>query len=168
MIINTVPSIAQEIYEEIGEPSDLSIAAISAWVRRNIGALSNALNATFSIEENTLEIKPNLNDIQKYIFKKMYSIYFFDLKIKSTGSLAITDYVTIKDDIGTVQKANKNEVLKSFYQIRKQEYEELKSLIDTYNLNEVTPLQVAGDDTIEGSYDLTRGALYNVRSIYGL
>lgn len=165
-MINTVTSIAQEIYEEMGEPSDFSIAAIAAWVRRNIGGLGNLLNVEFIIDNSTLEINPNLNDIQKYIFKKMYSIYFFDLKIKSVASLAITDFTSIKDDFGSVQKLNSNEVLRNFYQIRKQENEELKSLVDTYNINEVSPLQVAGDDTIPGFYNTERDALYNIRTTY--
>lgn len=166
MIINTVTSIAQEIYEEMGEPSDFSIAAIAAWVRRNIGGLNNILATEFTIDSATFEITPNLTDIQKYIFKKMYSIYFFDLKIKSTGSLAINDYTSIKDDFGSVQKLNKNEVLKNFYQIRQQEYKELQELVNKYELNEVSPLQVAGDDTIPGSYDSERDALYYIRTIY--
>ena len=166
MIINTVTSIAQEIYEEMGEPTDFSIAAIAAWVRRNIGGLGNMLNTEFTIDSSTFEISPNLTDIQKYIFKKMYSIYFFDLKIKSTGSLAINDYTSIKDDFGSVQKLNKNEVLKNFYQIRQQEYKELQDLVNKYELNEVSPLQVAGDDTIPGNYDFERDALYYIRTIY--
>ena len=166
MIINTVTSIAQEIYEEMGEPSDFSIAAIAAWVRRNIGGLGNMINTEFSIDNNSLEITPNLTDAQKYIFKKMYSIYFFDLKIKSTGSLAVNDYTSIKDDFGSVQKLNKNEVLKNFYQIRQQEYKELQDSINKYELNEVTPLQVAGDDTIPGNYNFERDALYSIRAIY--
>jgi hypothetical protein len=166
MIINTVTSIAQEIYEELGEPSDLSIAAIAAWVRRNIGGLGNLINTEFQINSTSLEITPNLNDAQKYIFKKMYSVYFFDLKIKSTGSLASTDFITIKDDIGSVQKANKNEILKSYISVRKQEYDELQDFVNKYELNEVTPLQVAGDDTIPGSYRGEMDALYNIRTIY--
>jgi hypothetical protein len=166
MIINTVTSIAQEIYEEMGEPDDFSVAAIAAWVRRNIGGLNNLIGAEFEINATTLEITPNLSDAQKYLFKKMYSIYFFDIKIKSTGSLAINDYVTIKDDIGSVQKINKNEVLKNFYNIRQQEYKELQDFVNKYELNEVTPLQVAGDDTIPGSYRSEKNALHYIRSIY--
>jgi hypothetical protein len=166
MIINTVTSIAQEIYEEMGEPSDLSISAIAAWVRRNIGGLGNLINTEFQVNDTTLEINPNLNDAQKYIFKKMYSVYFFDLRIKSTGSLASTDFITIKDDIGSVQKANKNEILKSYISVRKQEYDELQDFVNKYELNEVTPLQVAGDDTIPGDYRYERGALYNIRTIF--
>jgi hypothetical protein len=166
MITNTVTSIAQEIYEEMGEPSDFSIAAIAAWVRRNIGGLGNSINTEFQINNETFEITPNLTDAQKYIFKKMYSIYFFDLKIKSTGSLAINDYTSIKDDFGSVQKLNKNEILKNFYQIRQQEYKELKDLTTKYALNAAIPIQVAGDDTIPGYYDSERNALYYIRTIY--
>ena len=167
MITNSVTSIAQEIYEELGEPSDLSIAAIAAWVRRNIGGLNNMIDTTFSVDSSSLEISPNLSDIQKYIFKKMYSVYFFDLRIRSTGSLATTDFITIKDDIGSVQKANKNEILKSYISVRKQEYDELKDLVNKYEFNQVTPLQVAGDDTIPGVYDpLGRNAFYNIRTIW--
>lgn len=167
MIINTVTSIAQEIYEELGEPSDLSISAIAAWVRRNIGGLGNLINTEFQVNSTTLEINPNLNDAQKYIFKKMYSVYFFDLRIKSTGSLASTDFITIKDDIGSVQKANKNEILKSYISVRKQEYDELQDFVNKYELNEVTPLQVAGDDTIPGFYDpVGRNAFRNIRTIW--
>lgn len=165
-MINTVTSIAQEIYEEMGEPDDFSIAAIAAWVRRNIGGLGNMLNNSYEINSSTLEISPNLSDIEKYIFKKMYSIYFFDIKIKSAGSLALTDYTSIKDDFGSVQKLNTNEILKGFYQIRQQEYKELKDLSTKYVLNASSPVQVAGDDTIPGSYDSEKDALYNIRTIY--
>jgi len=162
-MINTVASISQEIYEELGEQSDTSISAIAAWVRRNIGGLSSLLNKSFEIKNDTYEINPNLTDIEKYIFKKMYSIYYFDLKIKSTASLTATDYVSVKDDFGSIQKINSNEVLRNFYNIRKQEYEELKSFIDTYNLNEVSPLQIVGDDIFPGSYNPEN----TDRTIYG-
>jgi hypothetical protein len=149
---NYIASIAQEIFEELGEPSDFSISAIAAWLRRNIGGLGNFLNESFSINDQGLEISPALNDVQKYIFKKMYNVYYFDLKIKSVGSLATTDFITIKDDIGSVQKVNKNEVLKNYISIRKQEYDELKGLVYQYRNNESSPVQVAGDDTIPGFY----------------
>ena len=166
-MINTVTSISQEIYEELGEQSDTSIPAVAAWVRRNIGGLSSLINKEFEILDLNYEISPNLSDIEKYIFKKMYSIYYFDLKIKSTASLATSDFISIKDDIGSVQKINKNEVLKNYISVRKQEYNELKNLVDKYELNEVSPLQVAGDDTVPGYYDpLYKDALYKVRSIY--
>jgi hypothetical protein len=96
----------------------------------------------------------------------MYSIYFFDIKIKSAGSLALSDYTSIKDDFGSVQKLNTNEILKGFYQIRQQEYKELKDLSTKYVLNASSPVQVAGDDTMPGNYGSEKDALYNIRTIY--
>lgn len=165
-MINTVASVAQEIYEELGEQSDTSIAAIAAWTRRNIGGLANLLNTEYTIDDNTLEIQPNLSDIEKYIFKKMYGVYFLDLKIKSTASSATSDYISIKDDIGSVQKINKNEVLKNYISVRKQEYDELQNMATDYIVYSAQPLQVAGDDTIPGFYDHRRGPLDNIRTIY--
>jgi hypothetical protein len=164
-MINTVASIAQEIYEELGEQSDTSISAIAAWVRRNIGGLSNLLNKSFEIKDANYEISPNLTDVEKYIFKKMYSIYYFDLRIKSTASLTSTDYVSIKDDFGSIQKINSNEVLRNFYSIRKQEYDELINLVSQYRGNSSEPLQVAGDDTVEGYYNSNN--INSSRSLYG-
>ena len=97
----------------------------------------------------------------------MYSVYYFDIKIKSTGSLATTDFITIKDDIGNVQKANKNEVLRNYITVRKQEYQELRDLITQYKNNSISPLQVSGDDILEGYYNPSyTNALYKIRNLY--
>ena len=94
----------------------------------------------------------------------MYNVYYFDLKIKSVGSLATTDFVSIKDDIGSVQKVNKNEVLKNYISIRKQEYDELENLIFQYRNNDSSPIQVAGDDTVPGVYRGNRVDWPGIRS----
>lgn len=56
----------------------------------------------------------------------------------------------------------------NFVELKKQESQELKNLIDSYNLNEVNPLQVAGDDTIQGvNYPFTYGNTY-IRNLNNL
>lgn len=148
---NNIVGIAQEIYEEIGEASGFSVAAITQWLRRNIGGLNTNLNQNFGVDDATFEITPSLSDMEKYIFKKMYFIYYFDVQIKSTGSTS--DFMSIRDDYGTVTRSSKNELLRNYVGIRKQEYDELKQLIAQYRNNNSGPIQVAGDDTIQGYYD---------------
>ena len=46
-----IVDIADEIYRELGEPSSLSIPAISFWIRSNVGELNNRINASFKIVE---------------------------------------------------------------------------------------------------------------------
>ena len=44
-----IVDIADEIFRELGEPSTISIPAISFWIRSNVGELNNRINTTFKI-----------------------------------------------------------------------------------------------------------------------
>ena len=46
-----VVDIADDIFRELGEPSSLSIPAITFWVRSNVGRLNNAINTEFAVDE---------------------------------------------------------------------------------------------------------------------
>ena len=46
-----IVDIADEIYRELGEPSSISIPAISFWIRSNVGELNNRINTSFKIVE---------------------------------------------------------------------------------------------------------------------
>ena len=77
-----IVSIADEAYRELGDPSDLSIATISFWLRTNLGHLNNMLNIDAEIDESTLELTGELTIDQAVIFKKLYFIHYYDLKIQ--------------------------------------------------------------------------------------
>ena len=47
-------------------------------------------------------------------------------------------------------KINKNEIIKSLTNLKRQEYSELQKLINGYKISNSTPKQVTGDDTVEG------------------
>ena len=51
-----VVDIADELYREIAEDSNYSIASISYWVRANIGRLNSHINTFLEIKSSTLEI----------------------------------------------------------------------------------------------------------------
>ena len=44
-----IVDIADEIYRELGEPSSISIPAISFWIRSNVGELNNRINTSFKM-----------------------------------------------------------------------------------------------------------------------
>ena len=44
-----IVDIADEIFRELGNPSTISIPAISFWIRSNVGELNNRINTTFKI-----------------------------------------------------------------------------------------------------------------------
>tara|TARA_R100000152_G_C6723667_1_gene149262 strand:- start:224 stop:736 length:513 start_codon:yes stop_codon:yes gene_type:complete len=157
-----VVDIANEIHRELGEPSDLSLAAISYWVRSNIGALNNHINKKYAINSTTYEILDVGHDgdgdapiglEEAAILKKMYVVYDYEKKLRSVLGAASQDAVIQISDLGTsIRKVNKNEVGKTFAQVKKQEIEELNRMIAHYKISSSIPRQVAGDDTEEGFY----------------
>jgi hypothetical protein len=161
-----IVDVADEIYRELGEPSDLNIASIAFWLRTNIGDLNILINKKFYIIDSTLEIGieegsgDEFKDIEKSIFKMIYSIHYYERLFRNALGAASTDSVIEIDQNGfRAKRVNKNELAKTYSDLRKQIVSELDILTRNYNLNESQPLQVAGDDTIEApgrSYSYSR------------
>ena len=154
---NKIVDISDEIYRELGEPSDLSIASVAFWLRTNIGKLNVLLNKPYLINETTLEIyssdetKDPFGINEKTIFKKIYTLYYYERLFRNALGAASTDSVIEIDQNGfRAKRVNKNELAKTYSELKKQADAELKILLDKYDINEVTPLQVVGDDTIGG------------------
>ena len=167
-----IVDIATELYDEFGEPSDLSIPSIAYWLRSNVGDLNILINKKFYIDENTLEITSDdesdiFGNIEKSIFKMLYSIHYYERMMRvSLFNATLDSVVSISDEGSSVTKINKNEMAKTYATLRKQISDELNTLTKNYNLNEAKPLQVVGDDTIPGLYpgEVKDGKTYN-RSI---
>jgi hypothetical protein len=161
-----IVDVADEVYRELGEPSDISIASVAYWLRTNIGKLNVLLNKPYLINETTLEIyssdetKDPFGINEKTIFKKIYTVYYYERLFRNALGAASTDSTIEIDQNGfRAKRVNKNELAKTYSDLKKQSDEALKMLLDKYELNEVTPLQVAGDDTIEApgrSYSYSR------------
>ena len=154
-----IVDISDEIYRELGEPSDLSHASIAFWLRTNIGDLNILINKKFYIVENTLEVGVEENsgdsfgNIEKSIFKMLFSVHYYERLFRNAlGAASVDSVVSVTDDGSTVVKINKNELAKNYSQLRKQINEELLALTKNYNMNEAKPIQVTGDDVIPGNF----------------
>lgn len=159
-----IVDIADEIYREMGEPSDSSVASIAFWLRTNIGRLNILINKPYSINETTLEISDTEEDpfgiAEKTILKLIYISYYYERLFRNALGAASTDSTIEIDQNGfRAKKVNKNELAKTYSDLKKQADDQLKMILDSYNINDVTPIQVAGDDTIEApsrSYTYSR------------
>ena len=150
-----VIDIAQEIYFDLNSPSDLSLAAISFWIRGNIGNLNNAIFANFAINENyeivEADVEININAVA--ILKKMYMVHRYAVIIRSKiTEVTANDVVEIQDQDTRVRRIDKNQLIRSISAEKKQEEEELRFLISNYRANKSTPGQVVGDDIVQGNY----------------
>jgi hypothetical protein len=167
---NKIVDISDEIYRELGEPNDITLSSIAFWLRTNIGDLNIMINKKFYIDETTLEITSEDTDpfgnIEKSIFKMIYSIHYYERLFRNAlGSASLDTVLSVTDDGSTVVKINKNELAKTYAQLRNQISDELQELTKNYNLNEVKPLQVAGDDTIADPNYSYRGGGSIIRNL---
>ena len=154
----TVTGLANEIYLELGSPSDLATGAIAFWAQTNVGALNSFINSNFAESGGEIyETGVIIAEQESAILKKMYMVHYYDLKLKSNiVSLASSDLIEVSDDHASVKKVNKNEINRVIAQIKKQEYDELQKLINAYKLSKYKPYQVTGDDTEKGSFGYTK------------
>ena len=151
-----IVDVADELYRELAQPCDLSIPAISFWLRSNIGTLNNLVSSEYFIDDSTLEIyqkicniDTEIGDDEKVIFKKLYIIHYYDIKIRSLLGAASTDSVQeVTSDGARVRKFNKNDLSKTYVSTKRQETEELNTLVHAYKITKSSPRQVAGDDTV--------------------
>lgn len=156
-----VVDIADEIYSDLGSPSSLSIPPIAFWIRTHIGELNNHIHTAYVINATTLEIEQAKPDStmesigldETSVLKKMYTVYYYDTKIRyNIGAAEQDTVIEVSDGGSSVKKINKNEVVKSLTSLKRQEYIELQKLINGFKISRSEPRQVAGDDTVAGEY----------------
>jgi hypothetical protein len=147
----TLHLIAEEIHRELGEPSSPTESIIRFWLSANIGQLNNRIDSEYTIIENGIdyESSPELGDNEKSILKLMYFIYYYDFIISSNlGAASFDSILEVTSDGATVRKANKNEIAKTYAQLKKLAMEQLDKLVNGYKSGSFKALQVVGDDTV--------------------
>ena len=106
-----IVDIADEIYRELGEPSTISIPAISFWIRSNVGELNNRINTTFKIVDYGTEAY----EFSGSFVSPQYEPQAFN---EATGALGLS----VSGDNGTAStpaivsiQAEESSVLKKMY-----------------------------------------------------
>lgn len=141
--------IAIELHEELEAPTDIIPAAIGSWLRYNFSKLNSLINTSLELNVNGTETTPELTQNEKAILKSLYLIHYYDNKVRTNLGAAGTDVVTeISSDGARFRKVNKTEVAKSYIQIRKDEQDHLKELINGYKRIGNIPRAVHGDDDL--------------------
>jgi hypothetical protein len=147
--MNTVIDIAQEIYHELFEPSDISIGSIIFWLRANIGELNTRIVGSYALDTELMNITPELSDEAKAIFKKMYQLHYTNKQIRDNlGASGIQSVIEVDEFGSKVKMTNKTETAKTYVVLRKEIVIELDRMINDFRSNEASPRQVCGDDTL--------------------
>ena len=141
-----IVDIADQIFRDLDTPSDLSIPAVAFWLRNNVGSLNNHISTAVAIKAETGELlnskDEEIDAEATAILKKMYMVHHYSVKLRSALSATTTDTViSVSDDNSSVTKIKKNEVSKTYAQVKRQEYDEMQEMIHAYKIGKAVPRQ---------------------------
>ena len=156
----TLADIADEIYLELDEPTDVSSPSITFWLTSNIGKLNNLLGTSFEIVAS--EAVPELNEQQKSIYKILYFIHYYKRQVNSNlGAAGYAAIAEVKEGNRTVRRTNKTEVAKNYRSVVADYNDDLMQQLMAYKMNQCTPEQfVVGNPILTEGVD---GYPYNPR-----
>ncbi len=149
MSISNIVDLAQECYIEVGEPTDVSMASISFYLRTSVGTLNGLIFGNYDLDANGLEFVPPITQNEAAILKAQWHVFYLDKQMR-TALLTMTNNPTLEvtSDGATVRLASRTTVVQMYLQLRKEIQASLNKLIQGYNLNGALPSQVCGSDAI--------------------
>lgn len=149
----TLIELSEQVSQDLGNPDSPTVGVIQYWLRHNTFLLNNLINTGYTINATDGSISPEIGDQESAILKKMFFVYFYDTKVRGNlGAAAVDPVLEVSENGAVVRLTNRNSIALSFIQMRKQEQEELNSLITFYRNNNAIPQSVEGDDTTEQWY----------------
>lgn len=161
-----IVDIADQIYRELQDPTDVTIAAIAFWCRNNIGRLNSLINTTYRVEPTTYEFTPAMDEEERGVLTKMYFVYYYGIQVRTNlGAAGTAPVIEVSADGATVRKINKTTIAKDWMQLKREEEQNLKDLITAYKIDKAIPQQVHGDDNIAGREYPIIPDRYNYRNL---
>lgn len=131
-----ITDLANSIYKDIGNPSNLSISAVQTKLVSDsfIGKLNIAIDECHVI--TTGDISPALSSSEQAIYAEMYKHdYYSTAALQSLGAVGALLWTRLREGDSEVSRANPNEVAKFYATLKKQSEETLRLMIDDYKKN---------------------------------
>lgn len=133
-----IVDIADEIYRDLSEPTDLSIAKIAFWLRANIGQLNTLLNIAIS-EDADMEFDPELIDEEKDILKQLYLIRYYNKKATENLGSSAYQWTEVSEGDTRIKRASKTDVAKTYLVLKNDAEIEKNRLAALYRANRAVP-----------------------------
>lgn len=156
----TLTYFINNIYNELGEPSDYSPQKISSWVldNANLGKLNNLIGTCFSGVAYTNDcgnvtgyaIHPSIKNDQLAIYKMLFDYEYFKNEARNIAKSSATfgnDWTNLREGDSSITKINKNEISKNFRSLSRDAKQDLDHAVKMYLKYNAIPDQIAGDDT---------------------
>lgn len=164
---SSIQELSSGLYEELGNPSGISVAYVSGWLCNNLGSLNIAIHTAYTGVSGTISPWPGQEE--QDILKELFTIKFYERSAASALNAAGYDtWVEIADDGSRVRRVSKNDLAKSFQSQKRESETRLLRLVASYNQNGANPVQVVGDDVLSPIPTVNEPGVDASRRDYGL
>ena len=140
MSCSCLTNLANSIYKDIGEPSNLSLSAIQTKLisPAMVGQLNDLIGTCYVIESGCFV--PELESEESAIYGLLYKTQYYQKAATQTlGAIGALQWTEISEYDSTIRRASPNETSKVYLQMAKDTREEMHQLIGAYNRNLSTP-----------------------------
>jgi|TARA_R110001632_G_scaffold35298_3_gene89138 hypothetical protein len=143
--MNNIGDLANSIYINEFDSSDITVESISGWLGANIGQLNILLNTSFSgVSGEVIGLGLEEQDI----YKEMYLSHYYTKQTRNTIRGIANDtngnIISVRDGDNAITFVNKNEVSKVYKTLAQDANNALGSLVAKYNIYQASPRQVGG------------------------
>lgn len=163
--IQNLEEFFNNVYLDIGEPSDYSVSRVSAWFLdiSNLGKLNNLIGTCFEIKElqdnncnvTGYEIYPYFKSDQLAIYKILFEYEYYKKEASNAARSSLVngnDWTSLSEGDSSISRVNRNEVAKNLRSMYKDTQENLNQAVKMYLKYNAIPDQIIGDDTQGVSY----------------
>lgn len=156
-----VVDLSDQIVRNLNNPSDISIPSVAAFLRfdTNLGKINNLLKTDYSIDPNSLEIVDSkgveITPEVAGIYELLYQLNYYIRQINrylGAGGVETNILQEGTSDGGTLRFVSRNEISKSFIQIKKDIQVQLDKLVNNFKRNSYRPLSIDGNDLVPAAY----------------
>lgn len=144
-----VIDLADQCYRELDSPDDIGIPNIVFFLTSNLPQLNVLLGTGYSLDNNQ-QIFPELGESEATILKYLYLIYYYNRLTKSNLQASAYDWSEIVEGDSNIRRVSRNEVAKTYIQLKKALEDRFNRLIFLYKQAQSIPI------SLSAAHDLIR------------
>lgn len=130
--------LAATVWEEIDQPTDVSIENIHGWFIANVGKLNSYLDTCFVAVDGT-GISPEMTNRETAILAQLYKIKYYERMVSTNLGAGAYSISELRDGDTVIRTTSKTELAKTYKDIKAQEQGVLKDLVNAYKRDQSTP-----------------------------
>jgi hypothetical protein len=133
--------LANSVWEDLDRPSTILVENIHGWFVSNVGKLNTYTTGVYSGVNGT-GIEPEPSSVELALLAQLYKIRYYERKVDEYLGAGAYTVMELKEGDTTIRIASRNELAKTYKDLKKQEQDNFHSMLQNYKASCASPLTV--------------------------